>query len=161
MKDVRDVAGRIGPFFAVREERTLHLLVYGVPLRRADIYGEMLTVDRGHAEIWEALAALGARGLARQGLPGVLLVANYDEFPRGRVVYDPSAEKFTVWADSKLHRPDIVEALKGGFLIGGAAYRVERDDHYRTAGPVEAFGAMKVHQVAPLLQEYPATKDDG
>lgn len=159
--DVRDIAGCVGPFFAVREERTTHLIVYGIPLRRADIYGEMLTVDRGHAEIWEALAALGIRSLAMQGLPRVLLISGYDDFPRGRIVYDPAAKKFTVWADPKLHRPDIVEALKSGFSIGEAAYRVECDDHYRTAGPFEAFSEIEVHQVESLLQEHPTTKDGG
>ena len=138
----------------------MHLLVYSIPIPRADIYGEMLTVDRGHAEIWKTLAALGMRGLAKRGLPSVLLAADYDEFPRGRVVYKPAAEEFTIWADPKLHRPGIVEALKGGFSIGGAAFRVERDDHYRTTGPFGAFDTIGVHQVASLLQEYPATEDN-
>ena len=44
---VIDVAGHVGPFFTGSDEKILHILVYGISLFEADIYGETSTVDRG------------------------------------------------------------------------------------------------------------------
>ena len=108
------------------------LITHSVPLPEAAAYGEMLTIEIGPADHWAALARLGGRNLWSAGIPSAPLWSEYDEWPRGRVLFDRTAGRFVIRADRQLHRPDRVAriARHSGFDPDSAA--ILPDEHYRS-----------------------------
>jgi len=54
----------------------------------AEPYGDCLTHERGHYEVWEGWQSLGPAELHRRGLSATISFYDYEHFPRGRVVYN-------------------------------------------------------------------------
>lgn len=94
-------------------------------------YGDCLTHAAGHYERWENWRALGAERLRATGLPDRIALTEYDEWPRGRVVYEKVAQRFVLYADRRLQTPSIVDALKTAFGLHEAKVIVMSDSHYR------------------------------
>lgn len=93
----------------------------------------MLTVDAGHADYWSDLAgARGARALRDAGVPTAPVWSEYEEWPRGRVLYDRAGQRFVIRADRQLHRPAFLQLIAGRFHIVVADAVVLADDHYRS-----------------------------
>jgi hypothetical protein len=65
---------RVGIFWAICGKP----LIDTTPLSQAEPYGDCLTHPRGHAAVWEEYQALGI----------VPRDAEYEDFPRGRVMYN-------------------------------------------------------------------------
>ncbi len=101
-------------------------------LEDAEPYGDCRTHARGHYECWQEWRALGGTKLAALGYPVKIASTEYDEWPRGRVVYETPANRFVLYADRHLQHPDIVAALKIAFGIATADAIVKSDLHYRT-----------------------------
>ena len=101
-------------------------------LEEAETYGDCITHTRGHYECWQQWQALGGTRLAAKGYPARIASTEYDEWPRGRVVYETPAKRFVLYADRHLQRPEILEALKAMFGIATADVVVKSDLHYRT-----------------------------
>ena len=101
------------------------------PLAEAEAYGDCLTHATGHDELWERWRRLGAARLAARGRPAQIASTEYDEWPRGRIVYEQPARRFVLYADRRLQAPDIVAALKAAFWLIGAEAVVKSDLHYR------------------------------
>ena len=99
----------------------------------AEKYGDCETHATGHYDLWQQWQALGGRALVASGFPKSILSTEYDEWPRGRVVYETPAKRFILYADRHLQRPDIVEALKTIFGLSSADVAVKSDLHYRTS----------------------------
>ncbi len=108
------------------------LIVDRSTLDEAEPYGDCITHARGHYECWQEWQALGGTGLATKGYPTKIASTEYDEWPRGRVVYEIPANRFVLYADRQLQRPDIVAALKTIFGIATADVVIKSDLHYRT-----------------------------
>lgn len=106
------------------------------PIAEASDYAGLKTHDRGHYEYWSSLARLGPRGLRLQGLPRVIATAEYETYPRGRIVYDPSRAHFTIYADRQLHKPTYIAWITALFDIPDGGYSVEGDQHYARSLPV-------------------------
>jgi hypothetical protein len=87
---------RVGIFWLVDGEP----LVDGTPLRAAEDYGDFKTHPRSHLEAWSLLQQ---NGIAP---PEV----EYEEFPRGRVMYNPTTRRFTLLADRCILRDKNVVA---------------------------------------------------
>lgn len=100
-------------------------------LAEAEAYGDCLTHATGHYELWEQWRRLGAARLAALGLPAQIASTEYDEWPRGRIVYERPSGRFVLYADSRLQAPDTIAALKTAFGLDGAEAVVESDLHYR------------------------------
>jgi hypothetical protein len=96
-------------------------------------YGDCVTHATGHYDLWQQWQALGSKVLVATGLPKSILLTEYDEWPRGRVVYETPANRFVLYADRRLQRPDIIVALKTIFGIATANVIVKSDLHYRTS----------------------------
>jgi hypothetical protein len=78
------------------------LLIDSVPLGEAEPYGDHLTHPRSHVDVWEQLR-LGGK------VPGE---SEYEEFPRGRVMYNTKTQRFTLLADRCILRDkDVVKKI--------------------------------------------------
>lgn len=100
-------------------------------LDEGEPYGYCLTHDAGHYERWENWRALGAERLSALGLPDCIASTEYDEWPRGRIVYEMPAKRFVLYADHRLQKPDAIDALKRAFGLRDAEVVVMSDSHYR------------------------------
>ena len=99
-------------------------------LEEAEPYGDCITHAAGHYERWQEWQALGAARLAARGYPGQIISTEYDEWPRGRIVYETPARRFVLYADKRLQKPGIIEALKTVFGLNAAEVVVKSDLHY-------------------------------
>ena len=54
---------------------------------------------------------MSASKLKLTGLPAVVSGSEYEEFPRGRVVYNVPGTLFTIYADRRLQGPPIIAAI--------------------------------------------------
>jgi len=101
-------------------------------LGEAEPYGDFLTHPRGHHEVWEGWRRLGARGLARRGMPTLIAWHEYEYFPRGRVVFDTTVSRFTFYANRKLQVPDVLREVLCAFGLDPMHCAVRSDPHYRS-----------------------------
>lgn len=100
------------------------------PLSDAEAYGDFLTT-RGHYEVWEMWRRRGERWLRESQMPISILMCEYEEFPRGRIVYDVVNELFVIYADRRLQTTDTVAAITTLFGLQTEATEVRSDGHYR------------------------------
>ena len=84
-------------------------------LEEAEPYGDRLTHAAGHYERWENWRELGAERLRALGFPDRIASTEYDEWPRGRIVYETPAKRFVLYADRRLQEPGTIDALKRAF----------------------------------------------
>jgi hypothetical protein len=122
----------VGPFWAVEEDGAAAIIALSVSLDCATPYGDMLTVDTGHLEHWSWLGSRGAPGLRKAGVPTAPVWSEYEEWPRGRVLYDTGARRFIIRADRQLHRPEFVTLIAERFGISAGEATVLYDDHYKS-----------------------------
>jgi hypothetical protein len=132
MTDAPTDAGMVGLFWVVEERGSAVLVALAMPLAQAQPYGDMLTIDTGHFDYWSMLARRGAGALRAAGLPTAPLWSEYEEWPRGRVLYDRPARRFVIRADRLLHHPAFVRLIADRFGIGALNPLVLSDDHYRS-----------------------------
>ena len=126
----RDETPQIGIFWHVQaSDGDTILLVDCVPMAKAETYGEFLTHGT-HYEHWSQLAAMGERALRDQGIPAVVRCTEYEEWPRGRVVFHRPSGRFTLYADRKLQTPAIVEDILRRFSLPADRTDVRSDAHY-------------------------------
>lgn len=100
-------------------------------LDAAEPYGDCITHAAGHYERWQEWQARGIAGLAATGHPNSIFSSEYDQWPRGRIVYETPARRFVLYADRRLQKPGIIDALKAAFGLDQAEVIVRIDAHYR------------------------------
>ena len=61
-----------------------------------------------------------------------LWTVEYEDVPRGRVLFSKETKMFCVYMDMKLHRPRIKAALRRTFGVSGRKVRFATDPHYTT-----------------------------
>jgi hypothetical protein len=122
----------LGLFWAVEDHGRPVLIAHAVSMEQATPYGDMLTVETGHFEFWTGLARRGPRLLRAAGIPTAPVWSEYEEWPRGRVLYDCAARRITIRADRQLHRPAFVRLIADRFRFVTADASVLPDDHYRS-----------------------------
>ncbi len=106
-----------------------------VSVDRGEPYGEFLTYG-GHYEYWERLSALGAPELRRRGLPAAVVWSEYEEWPRGRIVFHRPTSRFIVYADRRLRPRPILGLVLARFGLQDHDVRVLDDPHYVSVRPV-------------------------
>jgi hypothetical protein len=94
-------------------------------------YGDCITHATGHYERWQEWQALGGTRLVARGYPLVIASTEYDEWPRGRVVYETLPSRFILYADRRLQHPKTIDAIKKAFGLGDVETVVRSDSHYR------------------------------
>lgn len=108
----------VGIFFKVADE----FILDSVGLEAAEPYGEALQ-HGGHYDFHESLRPpdpVGRRFKAHA----------YDFYPRGRVVYFPGRNAWTLYADPCLTREDIGHVI-ALFGLDASVVDVAADEHYR------------------------------
>jgi hypothetical protein len=100
-------------------------------LDEAEPYGDCITHAAGHYERWQEWQALGIARLAATGYPELILSSEYDQWPRGRIVYETPTRRFVLYADRRLQKYEIIDALKTAFGLNEAEVIVKSDPHYR------------------------------
>ena len=120
----------IGLFWAVEYQGMTRLIAHAVPMDQALVYGDMLTVELGQYEFWSSLARRGSQRLITAGMPTTPVWSEYEEWPRGRVLYDRTARRFVIRADRQLHQPAFVRLITRKFYLDGADMILLPDDHY-------------------------------
>lgn len=125
----------VGIFWGISgPDGSWQLLSDKTPIAQAEPYGDCLTHGGGHYEFWEGLKAWGATELALRSLPAEPATHEYEDFPRGRIVYWPKPAKgsksFVIYADRRLRNSSFISQLLVEFSIPDHAYVVRSDPHY-------------------------------
>ncbi|MPR06275.1 hypothetical protein FS320_02190 [Microvirga tunisiensis] len=123
----------VGIFWGIRGFTDTCLVTDKSTLSEAEIYGEFLTHPRGHYEFWEKLRRKGAAFLKKQGWPLQILSYEYEEWPRGRIVFNTTSQYFTLYADRKLQHPHSLTRIINEFGLDAHTYEVKSDPHYRSS----------------------------
>ena len=120
------IQSSVGVFWRV--EKVLVTDVIALPA--AEPYGDFLT-SRGHSEVWDEWTRFGVTGLRKRGMPAEISWSEYEQYPRGRVVFDKVKELFIVYADRRLQGSATVDKIVAAFGISDQKYVVRSDSHYR------------------------------
>lgn len=126
-------AGRVGIFWFYKN----HLLARTQPLSQAEKRGTKLDSALAHVEQWPGLVQQH-----RSDIP-MLRILEYDEVPRGRVLFDVANQRFLVYMDETLFsdhearlKPcgEVSAALRQAFQLDGHRVGYNTDPHYRLGG---------------------------
>jgi len=123
----------IGIFWLIQSAGTAVLFTQRSALEDAEAYGDCLTHPVGHYELWERLQAVPIHSFKKRRLPIAIRSTEYEQFPRGRIVYEKPSDTFVIYADAKLQTPELISSLTRAFHLEAQANVVVRSDsHYRT-----------------------------
>ena len=120
LQSSEQVSGRgplVGIYLVVRGE----VLIDAIELEKAEPYGDALQ-HGGHYEWHEAL-------IPKTRVEWQLKRAQYEFWPRGRVVYFVSRNVFRVYISPRISRA-IIEEIIYLFGLREETYEVEYDEHY-------------------------------
>jgi hypothetical protein len=113
------------------------LIIDASPLSEAESYGDCLTHSKSHLDFWMEQQRLGAVS------PDI----EYEELPRGRVVYNPTTERFTLYADRCiLKRKSVVKQIMKAMCLPSGHTDVTTDGpdgHYKCSLCLETSGDRK------------------
>jgi hypothetical protein len=104
------------------------LLTAGCLLEAAEPYGDCLTFADGHYDVWARWRK--ARGDDR-AVQGLVRSYEYEDWPRGRIVFDQTKGRFILYADRKLLLPETLALIRKRFSIAAEDSVVETDYHYQ------------------------------
>lgn len=128
-----DTSPSIGIFWAVMgpDGRTC-LLTYPCALADGEAYGDCITSPAAHYDTWQGWR----RG---QPKPPLALLApiiardEYETWPRGRIVYEQTPDRFVVYADRQLLTPAWLAQITTHFRLPPDRTIPRSDLHYRNA----------------------------
>lgn len=121
---------QVGIFWRIQTSMIAPMLVIdSVPVEQAEPYGDFLT-HGGHYEFWSAVSRLAISELRKRHLPDVVKWSEYEEWPRGRVVFHVPTDRFILYADRKLQSSGVIERIVLRFLLPLDRMDVRDDPHY-------------------------------
>jgi hypothetical protein len=121
-------APHLGIFWVVQTSNgEARLLAAGCPLDQAEPYGDCLTYGPGHYETW---AHWRRDRPVDSVLRAIVRTYEYEDWPRGRIVFDRSRDLFVLYADRKLLTPATIA-------------RIEAQFHLRSAPRPKAIGTIR------------------
>lgn len=117
----------VGIFWLLRDR----LILDTSPLSEAEPYGECLTHHNSHIDFWTAQQCLGA-------LPQEI---EYEEPPRGRVVFNKKTGRFALYADRCILREkSVVDKIMNAMRLPAATTDAMTDGHYKCSQCLEVAG---------------------
>lgn len=118
MKKSRTPEPCVGIFWLFNGE----LFIDSTPLSKAEPFGSALGHPTGHIDYWTRLQHTGT----------VPAEVEYEEPPRGRVVFDGREQQFILYADKCiLSRRDVVGQIMDAMHLPPGKTTEGRDEHYR------------------------------
>jgi hypothetical protein len=105
------------------------LLAAGCPLDQAEPYGNCRTYGPGHYETW---AHWRRDRTVEPALRALVRSYEYEDWPRGRIVFDQSRDLFITYADRKLLTPAMIARIKTQFQLPAERTEVTSDWHYQS-----------------------------
>ena len=120
----------MGIFWAVQEKGSaVVLLDHRCPISEAEPYGDMLTCPHGHYEVWERWRKTSSKG--HPGIHSLIAIDEYEEWPRGRIVYSSPHDQVVLYADAQiLSRPDLLTVIYERFGLTVDQTQLTPDSHY-------------------------------
>jgi len=120
---------RVGIFWVIETRAGPTLLTASCPLAEAEPYGDCLTFGSGHYQVWRNWRSsreleAAARAVVRE--------YEYEEWPRGRVVFGRATQRFVLYTDRKLMDAENIERIRECFQLPFDRVSVEGDSHYRS-----------------------------
>jgi hypothetical protein len=95
----------LGIFWAVTgSDGRTHLLTHPCALAAGERYGDCITSPAAYVQIWEAWRS-GSPGPPLALLAPIIARDEYEIWPRGRIVYELTPDRFVIYADKKLLGP--------------------------------------------------------
>lgn len=119
--DSADAAPYVGIFWFVMQAGRPELLTCRTPWPEAEDYGDFKTEAMAHYDFWPGL---------RKKLK---LMGEYEDWPRGRVVYHVRDEVFTAYIDRQLAGDGFRAAILEAFRLPPKRTRFAFDTHYSGA----------------------------
>jgi hypothetical protein len=120
----------VGIFWLVQtSDGETRLLASGCPLDQAEPYGDCLTYAPGHYETW---AHWRRDKTVHPALRALVRSHEYEDWPRGRIVFDQSRDLFVLYADRKLTTPETIERIATQFHLQAERTEVTTDVHYQS-----------------------------
>src|SRR3982074_3359684 len=121
---------QLGIFWLVQtSDGKAKLLAAGCPLDQAEPYGDCLTYGPGHHETW---APWRSDRTVDPALRAIVRSYEYEDWPRGRIVFDQSRDLFVVYADRKLMTPAMIARIATQFHLPAERTEVQSDGHYQS-----------------------------
>ena len=80
--------------------------------------------------MWSDWQDLSAKERRIKDVPETVAFSEYEDHPRGRVVFHSASKTFIIYADRRLQREETVSRLVEVFGIALCAYEVRSDSHY-------------------------------
>jgi hypothetical protein len=102
------------------------LLTAGCPLDQAEPYGDCLTYGPGHYKTWthwrrDRTINPAVRAIVRS--------YEYEDWPRGRIVFDQSRDLFIIYADRKLLTRATIACIEIQFHLPAERTEIQSDWH--------------------------------
>jgi hypothetical protein len=120
----------VGPYWLVCDDSgKVRLIAHRCSLADAEEYGDCLTCPHGHYDLWEGWRT----GSARDGLTNIVCDAEYEEWPRGRVVFNFVQRRFIVYGDRQVFEYELQNQVMEHFGIppeGNVEFT--KDGHYQS-----------------------------
>ncbi len=110
-------------------EGEARLLAAGCPLDQAEPYGDCLTYGPGHYETW---AQYRRDRTVDPALRALVRSYEYEDWPRGRIVFDRSRDQFILYADRKLMAPEMIARIETQFHLPAERTEIQSDGHYQS-----------------------------
>jgi hypothetical protein len=135
---------QVGIFWVVQTtDGETRLLAAGCPLDQAEPYGDCLTYGPGHYETWahwprDRTIDPAMRALVRS--------YEYEDWPRGRIVFDQSRDLFIIYADRKLLTPETIARIATRFHLPAGRTEVQSDWHYQSSETPNGLGARSTRR---------------
>jgi hypothetical protein len=114
------------------------LLAAGCPLDQAEPYGDCLTYGPGHYETW---AHWRRDRTVEPALRAIVRSHEYEDWPRGCIVFDRSRDLFVLYADRKLLTPAMIGRVATQFHLPPQRTEVQSDLHYKSTETPKLPGA--------------------
>jgi hypothetical protein len=124
---MRDATSR--NFLAGAKFQTARLLAAGCPLDQVEPYGDCLTYGPGHYETW---AQWRRDKTVDPDLHAIVCLHEYEDWPRGRIVFDRSRDLFIIYADRKLLTPATIARIETQYHVPAERTVVQSDLHYQS-----------------------------
>ena len=120
----------VGIFWLVQASNgEMTLLAAGCPLDQAEPYGDCLTYGPGHYDSW---AQWRRDRTVEPALRAIVCSYEYEDWPRGRIVFDRARDLFILYADRELLTPAMIARIAAQFLLPTERIETQSDFHYQS-----------------------------